>query len=195
MSLLFETIKIDNATICNIGNHNERLNRSRRLSFHANDFVDLKQIITVPKEFRTGIVKCRLLYDIEIRKTEFFRYRPKIIRSLKIIECNNIDYSFKYDDRAKLNELLKRKGDADEILIIKNNLVTDTSFSNIVFYDGRKWITPALPLLKGTKRAELLNKKLIKEAEIKGSDLKYFTKAILINALREFEDKDSVIII
>lgn len=188
MSLLFETIKIDNSIVCNIDFHNDRMNRSRKALFNADDFFDLKKLIAVPKEMKSGIVRCRILYDKEIRKIEFFKYSPRVIRSLKLIECNDIDYSFKFDDRTKLNELLKQKGNADDILIVKNKFITDTSFSNIVFHDGKKWITPSTPLLQGTKRTQLLKEKIIKEDEIKVSNLRNFSKAVLINAMVGFEE-------
>jgi len=188
MSLLFETIKIDNSIVCNIDFHNDRMNRSRKALFNADDFFNLTKLIVVPKEIKSGIVKCRILYDKEIRKIEFFKYAPRVIRSLKLIECNDIDYSFKFDDRTKLNELLKQKGNADDILIVKNKFITDTSFSNIVFHDGEKWITPSTPLLQGTKRTRLLKEGIIIEDEIKVNDMKGFKKAVLINAMVGFEE-------
>ncbi|MCD4681375.1 MAG: aminotransferase class IV family protein [Bacteroidales bacterium] len=192
MSLLFETIKIDNSKACNIEYHNERLNRSRRALFSSEDPIDLAMLIIVPENMRSGVVRCRVAYEDEIRKVEYFPYQPRKIRSLKLIECDDIDYSFKFDDRTKLNELLKQKGNADDILIVKNKFITDTSFSNIVFHDGKKWITPSTPLLQGTKRTQLLKEKIIKEDEIKVSDLRNFSKAVLINAMVGFEPGDYI---
>jgi 4-amino-4-deoxychorismate lyase len=105
---------------------------------------------------------------------------------------NEIDYQFKYTDRARLEEL-KRRTKADEILIVKNGYITDTSFSNIIFFDWEnKWVTPATPLLKGTKRKELLEKGMIHEKEIRPYDLKDFTKARLINAMLDIEDGEEI---
>ena len=75
-----------------------------------------------------------------------------------------------------------------DILIVKKEFITDTSFSNIIFFDGDNWITPSTPLLEGTKRKELLEKNIISEQEIKFSDLKNFKKAILINAMLDFDE-------
>ena len=49
------------------------------------------------------------------------------------------------------------RGACDEILIIKDGHITDTSISNIVFRlpDGW-WLTPFTPLLKGIMRTYLL---------------------------------------
>jgi len=188
MSLLFETIKVDNSKVTNIDYHNERLNRSRNALFGSRNSVDIKKLIKVPGNLQLRVARCRIVYNEEIRKIEYFPYEPRIIKSLKIVDCDDIDYSFKYYDRSRLDELLKLKGKADEILIIKNGLVTDTSFSNIVFYDGEKWITPSDPLLKGTKREQLLKEKIISETEIRVSDLKTFQKAVLVNAMLGLEE-------
>jgi 4-amino-4-deoxychorismate lyase len=85
-----------------------------------------------------------------------------------------------------LLELLAKRGDCDDILIVKNGYITDTSFSNIVFFDGDKWVTPARPLLRGTMRESLLKTNYIEETDILVNDLKKFTIARLVNAMLPF---------
>lgn len=187
MCLLFETIRIENSKTCNIKYHNERLNRSRRELFGSKELIDLENFIIIPQNIKSQVTRCRVSYGREIRKIEFFPYQPRKIKSLKLIECNNIDYSFKYEERSELNKLFDQRGDADDILIFKDGYITDTSIANIVFFDGRKWITPSSPLLPGTQRAKLLNEDIIGEKEIKVNDLKHFDKAILINAMVGFK--------
>lgn len=192
MSLLFETIRIDNSKICNIEYHNERLNWSRRELFGSENHIDLENLIIIPKDLLLGVARCRVSYESEIRKIEFMQYQPRKINSLKIVECNDVNYSFKYDNRSKLNELFELRGDADEILIVKNGFITDTSIANIVFYDGRKWVTPSTPLLKGTQRARLLKEGIIVEDEIRISELEKFNKAIAVNAMLEFNPNNYI---
>lgn len=105
------------------------------------------------------------------------------IRSLKLVEDNEIDYSFKSTDRAPLNRLTARKGDCDEVLIVKKGLLTDTSFTNVAVFDGERWLTPRHPLLLGTKRASLLERQVIKEADISVETLMNAQKVSLINAM------------
>ncbi len=107
---------------------------------------------------------------------------------MKVVGCDSIEYNYKYENRECLNELLELKQNCDDILIVKNKKITDTSFSNIVFFDGKKWITPSTPLLKGTKREKLLSDGKIVQNEIKLNDLKYFQKAALINSMLDLED-------
>ena len=60
----------------------------------------------------------------------------------RLIEDNKISYSYKYTTRGSLNELLTKRERYDEILIVKKGFITDTSYSNIIFFDGIKWLTP-----------------------------------------------------
>jgi 4-amino-4-deoxychorismate lyase len=91
-------------------------------------------------------------------KLKLFLIRKGVIESLKLVEDNTISYRHKYSDRSHLLELMNMRGDCDDILIVKDGYITDTSFSNIVFFDGDKWVTPARPLLRGTMRESLLTK-------------------------------------
>ena len=81
-----------------------------------------------------------------------------------------------------------------EILILKNGLITDVSFANIAFYDGKGWYTPDSPLLKGTKRAYYIEKGLLIEKRISPADLPKYQKARLINAMLDLEDSHDILI-
>jgi 4-amino-4-deoxychorismate lyase len=187
MCLLFETIKIFNKTAFNLEYHNERMNKARRELLGCNDFIDLNQCIIIPENITRQLYKCRVIYSQGTEKIEFEPYFKRQIKILRLVECDSIDYSYKFVNRKKFDELLLNGG--DEILIIKNGNITDTSFSNIVFFDGSKWITPANPLLKGTRRERLLQEKMIVEDVITKNNLKNFSKASLINAMLDLEEQ------
>ena len=87
-----------------------------------------------------------------------------------------------------MEALSARKGSCDDILIVKNGLVTDTSFSNVAFLDGSRWLTPEHPLLEGTKRAKLLEAGILAEADIRPEEIYRFKKVRLINAMMDWED-------
>ncbi len=189
---LFETIKVQNRQLQNIGCHNDRFNRTRYELFGIRKQVKLEEIIKMPLDLDDRVYKCRVIYSKELEKVEFEPYSPKNISLLKVVECNDIDYSFKYFDRSKINELYKQRGDCDDVLIVKNGYVTDTSYANIIFWDGKNWVTPSTPLLPGTKREKLINEKKIFEKEIKVKDLHFFKKARIINALIDLEDSNDI---
>ncbi len=70
--------------------------------------------------------------------------------------------------------------------MIKEGLLTDTSIANIAIYDGKQWITPKSPLLKGTFRAMMLEKQLLLEKDVKIKDIKNAQGFALMNALLGF---------
>ncbi len=145
MSLLFETIKIADGIPCHLSWHNERLNRSRREFWPVKDDLDLTSIIRVPQEYQQGIVRCNVYYEKGIEQITFNRYSRKEIKNLRLVESPGIDYHVKYTDRSALDLLLDQKEGCDEILIEVGGLITDTTISNIAFFDGKNWITPEKP--------------------------------------------------
>ncbi|OHD05122.1 MAG: hypothetical protein A2086_04740 [Spirochaetes bacterium GWD1_27_9] len=187
MYRLLETIKIENNNIFNIEYHNLRLNKARKELFGLENSINLLDFIQIPQNM-AGIIKCRVLYSQEIEKVEYESYKKRNIQSLKTVYCDDISYNYKFEDRTQLNELLKQKGNCDEILIIKHRRITDTSFTNIIFFDGKKWFTHASPLLKGTKREKLITESKVIPQEIYLGDLKFFKKAMLINAMLDMEN-------
>jgi 4-amino-4-deoxychorismate lyase len=157
------------------------------------DDIDLEQIIQIPAACKQGLYKCRVIYGKkEVKAVEFEPYLPHTIKSLRLIEDNKISYDYKYINRGSLNQLLTKRERFDEIIIVRKGYITDTSYSNIIFFDGIKWITPSTPLLRGTMRSFLLEHELISEMEIKVPDLKLFKKARLINAMLPLESAKDI---
>ncbi len=191
MSLLFETIRVEGGKFCHLEEHQLRMDRSRRTLFSSTDTILLFQHLTIPAGLGVEIFKCRVTYGKRIENVEFLPYQRREIRSLSLVECDSIEYGHKFLDRTAFEELLK-KATGDEILIVKNGLITDTSFSNIAFLDGKKWLTPSSPLLAGTARARLLKSGLIAAEEIRRSDLKRFKKAALLNAMIGFDESHAI---
>lgn len=186
MYRLFETIRINNGVPENIYLHNERMNRSRKAICNKKDLLNLEDYVTVPVDMKEGIVKCRIIYSESVISVEFTKYVPANVKTLKKVDAGTIKYDHKYLDRSRLISLID-KGVADDIIIIRNNCVTDTSYSNIVFTDGKNWITPDTPLLPGTMREYLLRKGVISQERITVNDISRFTHFRLINAMLMFE--------
>ncbi len=191
MCRLIETLKVFNKKLFNIEYHNKRMNNSRKELFGCNDEIDLSEKILIPKELNYNLYKCRIIYSKGIESIEFMPYQKKLIKKIKILENNHINYQYKFEDRTELN-LMLNKSNADEIIIVKNGLITDASFANIVLSDGSIYLTPSTPLLKGTKRARLLDEGLIKEEELKKNDLRKFKYIYFINALLDIEEENKM---
>ncbi|MFV0268328.1 MAG: aminotransferase class IV, partial [Draconibacterium sp.] len=107
---------------------------------------------------------------------------------LQVVKNDTIDYAYKYADRENLTELFNQRGDCDDILIVKNNCITDSYTANPVFFDGKEWWTPDTPLLPGTQRARLLSEGQLKVCRITLDDLEKYSKIGLINALQDLEN-------
>ena len=183
MLRLLETIKVENGIIHHLPYHEQRIHCTQRDLFGKATITRLADQIAVPEQAQKGLYKCRIIYQHTIEQVEFIPYQHRSIRTLRRVYCNTIDYRHKYEDRRSLNELFARRGDCDDILIIKNGLVTDTSYANIAFFDGQRWVTPAEPLLRGTQRQYLLDRGMIEQEIIREADLSDFQQFRLINAL------------
>lgn len=189
---LLETIKIKDGLPQFLEWHQDRLDRSFVKLFKKASPYILEELLEVPSECQQGVYKCRFLYGLKETQTEYLPYEPGKISMLKLVHVKTLDYALKYTDRSAINDLLKRKGAADDILIIKNGIVTDTSYSNIVFYDGREWVTPRNPLLAGTARARLVFEGEIRIADLRVEDLESFERFKLINAMLDFHEQDQL---
>lgn len=155
--------------------------------FGLKNFELLSETIKVPEYAQNGLFRCRLLYTEKIEKIEFLPYNFRQIKTLRLVESNGIDYSYKFADRTELEYLFNQKDICDDIIIVKKGLITDSFAANLVFYDGKKWWTPESPLLKGTKREKLLAEKTISACKIEVGDLQKYSLAGLINAMTEFD--------
>lgn len=179
-----ETVRIENGQIYNLSGHNQRLNATRREVLGCDKGLDLADYVS-PEVFQVR-TKCRIEYLKGIEKIDCQSYRMRSIGSLKLIPCDIIDYHYKSTDRRLLNELFDFRGLCDDILIVREGLITDTSICNIAFWNGRCWLTPEKPLLSGTMRSLLLAQNVIYPAEIHPEDLCGYSVIRLFNALIDF---------
>ncbi len=178
-----ETIRIQDGQPQNLQYHQRRINRTFKHFYPHTPPHNIASLITVPQDFTSGVVKARFLYNQTDFALEFHKYQPKQINCLRLVTADWINYDFKFTDRQAFQKLLSVVKDCNEIIIVKNGYITDTSFSNLVFFDGYSWVTPETCLLPGTYREYLLDQGLITAQEIKPADLKSFTHFKLINAL------------
>lgn len=192
MYLLFETVRIENEKPRYIEWHLERMNRSVHEIWGKGLKTFTEADIRVPDKLPSGVIRCNITYGPDIRKATFTTYKKRVIRSLKLIPCDLIDYHLKFSDRKILESLFALRGTEDEVLIVEGGFITDTSISNIIFYNGGQWITPAKPLLKGTCRERLIKTGFITEYDIRTADLKSYQGCKLINAMRYPEEEEMI---
>ncbi len=183
MCRLLETIRVLEGQPLHLEFHHQRVNRTRRELFGLDTNLPLEQI-RIPRECTIGTWKLRVVYDTEIRSVVWEPYVRRMVKSVKVVTADDLDYGFKYEDRSRLEELALQKAGCDDILILRKGLVTDTSYANVAFLDPEgHWITPDRPLLPGTCRARLLAKGNLQEARITSSDIRAFKSMTLLNAM------------
>ena len=188
MCQLVESIKLKDGVIQNLEYHQMRMNRSMDELFPKGEKINLATVISIPDNFASGIFKVRVLYGNSVQKIEIEPYTFRTIQSLKVVHHESIDYHLKYTDRQILQELFAQRENYDDIIIVKNGLVTDSFAANLFFFDGETWFTPNSPLLKGTKRQLLIDQGFVFEKKIRVEDIRSYQKIGLINAMIGFEE-------
>jgi len=188
MSRFIETIQLLKGKLMNLDFHQERFERTRSEAMGLKKHPLLSEILQVPKGLEQGKLKCRVVYEKEILRIEYEPYLIQQVRSLKLVYPEFIEYGFKYEDRSELEKLFRLRKQCDDILIVKNNCITDSFYANVVLWNGVNWETPDTPLLPGTMRASLLKKGLITESRIWVDDLAGYQKLRLINAMLDLEN-------
>ncbi len=184
----FETFKLLNGQLCNLDFHLERVRKTQATFFDRADF-DVNSLYDALTDYPEGLFKVRVDYTSGITAIRAELYEIKPHRKLGLAEAGSLDYAFKFADRNFFRKHLERYPDCDDVLFLKDGFVTDTSYCNVVFFDGKEWITPASFLLPGTKRAALLHHGTVREASVSLDDLSRFEAIAFINAMRDFEKK------
>lgn len=185
--LFIETLQVLDGRFIRPEDHLLRMQATRREAFGNAQPFTLSDA-EIPEEYRHGKVKCRLTYDRLVRRIEFEPYRPRLVRSLKIVDGSHVNYHLKYADRSALAALFAQREACDDILICRHGYLTDTSYANVVLYDGKHYVTPSTCLLNGTRRQHLLRQNIIREREIRTTDLPHYHSLHLINALLDLDD-------
>lgn len=189
--LFTEAIKVKDGVFYNPDAHIKRMQQTSLHFFGKSTIFSLSEE-QIPMDKRDGLFKCRIVYNASVTSIEFIPYTFRNINKLTLIDGSGIDYNHKWVDRSRFDQLLTSKGDGDDLLIIKNGLVTDTSFSNVVFENEDGLYTPNSYLLNGTKRQHLLSRGIIKERTIKEEDIHLYSRIHIINAMIDLEDDISL---
>lgn len=183
---LFESICVMDGEICRPEMHEERYQLSYCLHYGKAPTNALLKEIEVPHDFQKGRVKLRVMYNQNDRVYSFSNYNYQPINSLKCVDGSFVEYATKKTNRKDLEDCFAQRGSCDDVLIIKNGEITDTSYGNICFWDGSDWFTPIRPLLKGTARAHFIADGLLKEAPLRIEEIKKFRGFKIINAMGDF---------
>lgn len=188
MCQFIETMCVEQGKIINLDYHLERIKNTRKHFWDTEKTVPTDQLSALAAT-QNCRAKLRFTYDKEnIYDLSCTPYKTRKIERLKLLENNDIEYRYKSVDRSVINLLKAETEPTEEIVIVKQNRLTDTSYTNIALFDGTQWVTPSTPLLKGTRRAQLLDAGKLREREVLATDLKSFQSISLINAMMDLEE-------
>lgn len=184
-----ESIRLENQQLHFIKWHEQRFVNTQIDNWGEILYKDLEELITTRQEFPKDNrkYKCRLVYSPASLSISFLPYTPRVIHRLQIVHSNTIDYHYKSTDRSGIDILSQGLLPDTELLIFKNGLLTDSSFSNLALFDGQHWWTPKTPLLKGVHRSDLLDKGIIREKDIPLETILQFGTIRLMNAMMDWE--------
>lgn len=167
--------------------HQIRFERTRQALWPAAAPLQLADYLVIPDWLLAEqVYKCRVTYGPTIEKVEFEPYQVRPVNTLRLIDAGTLNYSYKWADRQALNGLFAQRGFADDIILVRNGFVMDTSYANLAFGDGQRWYTPEQPLLEGTHRARLISDGILQPTPIHTTDLGQFRELKLVNALLDW---------
>ncbi len=179
-----ETIKAVDGVLFHIEYHQRRYETVLR-SYAIKEKIELAEILDAPKE---GLYRCRVVYDLEGNiSCSYHPYTKRQISRLKLLHADELEYSKKYANREALDALFAQRESCDDILIVKNGLLCDTTITNIALFNTKEWVTPKRPLLEGTTRERLLESGFLTPRDIRVEDLQEYTQIAVMNAMIDFD--------
>ncbi|QZE13650.1 aminotransferase class IV [Halosquirtibacter laminarini] len=187
MCLFIETICVSDGKVKALEYHQQRLNRTLQY-FYPIAAIDLKAFTDSLDLPMSGTYRLTITYGRDVIDYKMVPYNIRSIERFVCVEAPDIRYDFKYENRDALNLCRDLVGENEEPILIQNGLVTDTTYTNLIFYRDGRWFTPKEPLLKGTQRQFLLEQKLIETCDIYQHDLHLYEKFRPINAMMGWDN-------
>ncbi|ADU66366.1 hypothetical protein Selin_1636 [Desulfurispirillum indicum S5] len=188
MSLLLETIRIENGAPQHLQWHQRRVTLSSQALWGQRVPIDLHALLTECPQHKS-ILRCRILYHRHgLHSLEFLPFQPRQIHRLGLVDGSSIDYPWKFADRHSIEQLRTNSSAVDDILLIRDGLLSDTSIANIALRIHGRWLTPRRPLLHGTTRERMLTCGLLFPADLRPGDLQQATGLAVLNAMVGFQE-------
>ncbi len=182
--IFIETIRITEGNIFSLNHHQKRVNKT--LTDHALPPLDITKLLyNLPLTIPKPICRCRITYGQIPVQISFLPYTPIVRKRVRIMKNDKISYSYKYANRTQIEEVF-RLANSDDVIIVKENMITDSSVANLVFENKEGLFTPATPLLKGTERQRLLDEGIISLRKISLDNLNEYDNIYFINAMMPF---------
>ena len=188
MSLLLESILYQNGRFPLLEYHIRRMEKScREMGWELPG--ELDRHLTPPPVVGEGKYKVRILYDRAIADSEWIAYQKMQPVRVGLVNAGDFSYRLKFADRSFFSAQREKWRTFDDLIFVKNGLVTDSSYCNVLARIDGRWLTAEKPLLKGVRRSFLLDGGLIETTDLKPFHLLEKAEEIrLINALMPLDD-------
>lgn len=184
MCPVFETIRIENGQAMRPKWHLQRMQRTAMaLGFDADKIEEIPLQELAIKAPLAGRWKLRVDYGPAGWNHRLSPYCIQPLHRLFTMEDDTLEYPFKFCDRSSLEKHKTQLPEGSDILFVRDGLLTDTVYANILLWDGSHWHTPNSPLLEGTHRAALLAQGTVQASAIRLQDLRHFEHLSLISAM------------
>ena len=153
--------------------------------------LEIKQILASIDLPLDGIWRCRIIYDLNAVSVEMIPDGMTDYSTLTMIEVSkDFDYRYKYADRKFLSDLYEKRGEAADILMLRDGWIGDTTKANIAFRAGERWYTPSLTFLAGTTWKRLVSEGVLIPKPIHRDHLHRYEAFKIINALNGWDGKE-----
>lgn len=193
MFQFLESIKLKDGVFFRLKYHQQRMDKALHVVYPKAPSINLAAYLSNSVIPEQGVYKCRVIYDVQIHLVEFVPYQIRPVQTLQLIETIIESTVYKPADRTEINQLFSQRGDLDDVLMVKDGLLTDTSYCNIALYNGQQWISPRVPIVYGTQRAYLIDSNVIEEQDIPASSYRIYKKIRIFNAMIEFGELEITI--
>ena len=136
MCQFIETMCVEQGRIINLDYHLARIMRTRKHFWNVQASIPVNRLLAIAAT-QTERAKLRFEYDgYNIYNLSCTPYNIKKVETLRLVINDDIEYTYKNTNRCVLNQLKSQADGADEIIIVKRNHITDTSYTNIALFDG-----------------------------------------------------------
>ena len=179
-----ESIRVFNGRAENLKKHQQRIDNTLAFHFDGRGSILLQEIIRHNPPPETGLFKLRIVYADAIEKVEYLSYRIPHFRKFQCFSLpEDFEYRFKSANRKIFDEFSQQAQPDILPVLIQRGLVTDSTFSNLIFKRKDEWFTPAAPLLHGVQLQKIMETHRVQSIEIRKNELKTFDAIYPVNAL------------
>ena len=185
---MLETLCVQEGVLLDLVWHERRMQESYRTLYGRDCPYTLsidEELLPQEEEWRA-----RFLYGREGGEWSFYPYKRLAIKSFALVAADGLDYALKWADRSALEALFAQRGEADEVILVQDGLLTDTSKANIAFLREGRWWTPERPLLWGTCLLRHLEEGRLHPASIGVLDLASYEAMTFFNSFWDFEPEN-----